>query len=104
MVCTGGTNATGACASGVCTLICATGYTDCNRMNGDGCEINTSVSPINCGTCGTVCGSAPHASPVCNTGVCGIRCDTGFLNCDGDTSNGCEFMSTGAVGGTTGCP
>jgi hypothetical protein len=93
-ICTGGTNATPVCTAGMCTLVCGPGFNDCDRDRANGCEINTTVSPLNCGTCGTVCPTSPNASATCSGGVCGIRCASGFLNCDGDTSNGCEYMGT----------
>lgn len=42
-----------------------------------------------CGSCGSVCGSE-QAAPSCATGTCVLNCNTGFDDCDGNKSNGCE--------------
>jgi len=46
-----------------------------------------------CGDCTTVCyGAIPalRQHNTCTAGRCGIACDPGFGDCDGDPSNGCE--------------
>ena len=58
-------------------------------MASNGCETNTNTSPANCGACGTVC-NATNGTATCAGGACGITCATGFGNCDGMVSNGCE--------------
>jgi hypothetical protein len=46
----------------------------------------------NCGSVGNDCTALPNVSTVhCAGGVCVIdTCQTGFGNCDGDVTNGCE--------------
>ncbi len=121
------------CASGECTLVCDSGFRDCDDDASTGCEaslssaatcgsceqtcsgttpfcdIDTCVAecPVgstlctdscadldsavrNCGTCGNECNDAPNASPLCTEGSCGLRCDTGFFNCDMASATGCE--------------
>jgi formylglycine-generating enzyme required for sulfatase activity len=51
--------------------------------------VDTDNSVLNCGGCGAQC-SLSNATPQCNTGLCLIACATGFGDCDGDRSNGCE--------------
>ncbi|MDY0000802.1 MAG: MopE-related protein [Polyangia bacterium] len=48
------------------------------------------LSDINhCGSCNHQCTNA-HGSTSCVSGVCTPVCDSGWGNCDGDPSNGCE--------------
>jgi hypothetical protein len=51
---------------------------------------NTQTSTTNCGTCGHVCPSGPHATAVCTTGTCGTTCNSGFADCNGIAADGCE--------------
>ena len=83
-------------SSGVCAAACATGETNC----ANNC-VNLATSAQNCGRCGNVCpwpsavpGGVPNAVPGCRSGVCGYDvCLTGFMDCDGNTANGCETNS-----------
>jgi hypothetical protein len=43
-----------------------------------------------CGGCNTVCTAPQNATSTCSGGTCGVVCDPGFADCDGDPSNGCE--------------
>jgi hypothetical protein len=47
-------------------------------------------STTNCGTCGKVCPAVANATSYCSNGVCGFNCSSGYGNCDGNSSNGCE--------------
>jgi len=47
------------------------------------------TDPNNCGACGNVCSSA-NGTAGCTSGNCGITCNTGYGNCDGNIANGCE--------------
>lgn len=94
--CTAGNNiGQRACAAGVCSGTCGTGYADCD---GDkrvtGCETPLSLlanDPDNCGFCGTVCSSNNIATRTCDNGACNGSCNPGFANCDGNNrTNGCE--------------
>jgi hypothetical protein len=50
---------------------------------------DTGSPPVTCG--GTTCMLAHSTAPTCMMGRCTIGvCDTGFLNCDGRNSTGCE--------------
>jgi hypothetical protein len=84
------TNATATCASGTCGISsCSAGYSNCNGVDGDGCE--TDIHTLtNCGGCGIACTRA-NAVEDCSTGVCTTAaCNAGFGNCDGLDANGCE--------------
>jgi hypothetical protein len=55
-------HATPSCNSGVCAILsCAPGFADCDKVAANGCEVDLTQDPKNCGTCAHVCG----------TGVCG---------------------------------
>lgn len=82
------------CAGGICTAIaCGTGMADCN---GDGatCEVNLKTDPKNCGRCGNVCafnaGVTSHGTLTCTASGCGVSCDSGHIDCDGDYRTGCD--------------
>src|SRR5262249_31417046 len=79
------------CQSGACsTAVCVGGYADCNGVPDDGCEATPASDRDNCGACGNVCSFAT-APAECNDGVCGFSvCDTGYADCDGSSTNGCE--------------
>ncbi|MGA2449773.1 MAG: hypothetical protein ABTD50_13905 [Polyangiaceae bacterium] len=64
----GTANATAFCSAGVCALACQTGFADCDGVNGNGCEVQTSTDVANCGGCGTACDASEHA--VCASGQC----------------------------------
>jgi hypothetical protein len=85
------TNVTTAlCSAGACVLdTCVSGYADCDHSYATGCEtpLNTLT---NCASCGTGCALA-NATATCGSGTCAVQtCDTGWGNCDGVASNGCE--------------
>lgn len=82
------------CVDGGCVLECFSGYEDCDRNAANGCEGRLLDDPTNCGRCGRVCdASADNAGgQSCASGRCYYGyCLTGFLDCDGDRSNGCEI-------------
>jgi Kelch motif/Galactose oxidase, central domain len=64
--------------------VCQTGQVIC----GTTCSDNTS-DVNNCGFCGHIC-SNNNASPACTNSVCALTCNSGFADCDGNPSNGCE--------------
>lgn len=115
------------CVGGTC--VCQQGWGECNGYAGDGCERNLLTDPLNCGYCGVRCG----LGQTCVGGVCksqgtndttvpcaGITCgahqscvgscvcNSGWGNCNGLTSDGCEIdlgasrLNCGACG--TACP
>jgi uncharacterized repeat protein (TIGR01451 family) len=84
------------CRSSACVISgCPAGTEDCDAQQGNGCETNTQTDNANCGGCGLVC-APQHANGVCVAGHCTIgSCATGFSDCDGLPSNGCEYDNTG---------
>ncbi len=65
---TTGTHANGAiCTAGVCGLTCESGFGDCNQVAADGCEVQTTSDPANCGECGHSCQGAFCVASVCGT-------------------------------------
>jgi len=90
--CTGRANTTGAgCNMGACEVTCSPGFRNCDGMVGNGCEVNI-TTPTNCGGCGTNCGALANVGTTsCTSGSCAIStCASGYANCDGLPSNGCE--------------
>ena len=86
------------CSGGVCTLTCGAAYITC----GSKC-VNTSIDPSNCGGCGNRC-SLAHATSGCSGGACFIAfCDTGFSDCNGLASDGCEVDTSSTVTSCGGC-
>ena len=84
-------HATASCSTGACTYTaCDAGYTDCNGVKADGCEVHTDADVTSCGTCGNAC-AANNATPTCTGGACKVgTCDVGFADCDTQYGNGCE--------------
>jgi hypothetical protein len=88
------------CVRGSCQVTaCPSGTSDCDGNAMNGCEVNT-TSPSTCGTCGALVDCnvrTAHATglscslmpPACNF----TMCETGFVNCDGDRTNGCELAN-----------
>jgi hypothetical protein len=84
------------CDSGGCDYgSCDGGWGDCDGDRSDGCETYLYQDDA----CGTSCGDrvdcnaeVAHASgPYCDAGSCDYAsCDSGWGNCDGDRSDGCE--------------
>lgn len=73
------------CVAGTCQLLCMAPSTKC----GGKCT-NTDTDPDNCGACAVAC-SLPNATPGCSGGSCTVAsCSSGYGNCDGVASNGCE--------------
>jgi hypothetical protein len=84
-------NSNSQCMSAACTLVaCNAGYSNCDAIAGNGCEVDSATDPNHCGSCGNVCPYGPHSTPVCNNSVCAIVCDPGYADCDKNPNNGCE--------------
>ena len=82
------------CSGGSCTLVCDTGYLNCDGNLTNGCETTPSTDALNCGGCGVVCPSLPNTSPsMCVGGTCSFGCGAGYANCDGLVTNGCEIST-----------
>ncbi len=89
-------NSSTTCGSGTCLISsCNSGFANCDGSNGNGCE-NPLNTLSNCGGCGVSC-SIPNASASCTTRSCQLAsCNTGFDNCDSNSSNGCELNHNSA--------
>ena len=117
------------CELGSCkNLGCVPGFVDLNQDNSDGCEYACTATGEelcdgvdndcngetdetfdltsdvgNCGSCGNVCRLA-NAVARCGSGECAVqRCEAGFINKDGDDSNGCEEPCVVSNGGVEAC-
>ena len=77
------------CSAGTCQVSCQAPLVEC-----EGVCTNPSNDPNHCGGCagaeGVVCTANEHQTAVCVAGVCSAVCETGYLDCDADESNGCE--------------
>jgi collagen triple helix repeat protein len=111
-MCLPAANGASVCAGGICGIgSCNSGFADCDRVAGNGCETNINFDTANCGGCGTMCFPAANGTSACTNGVCGIgSCNAGFADCDKNPSNGCEtnlannVFSCGACGLACGAP
>jgi formylglycine-generating enzyme required for sulfatase activity len=82
------------CAGGVCKISqCTPYYEDCDSVDANGCEVALWTDPNNCNSCGAKC-DATGGTPSCVLGACKIACSSGYGDCDGDVSNGCETNTT----------
>ena len=84
-------NAGASCSAGMCVMgQCDPNWADCNTDTADGCEVDTTSDPANCGGCGSTC-SLEHATAGCQAGSCVVEsCDDLWANCNSDASDGCE--------------
>lgn len=82
------------CTSGSCRIgSCFAGFGDCDALDANGCETSLR-STVDCGGCGIACARA-NASATCLSGTCATAsCNSGFANCDGIDTNGCETSLT----------
>jgi len=56
LACSSANISTRACSAGVCNGACAVGFADCDgNKRTNGCEINTTSDPNNCGVCSSPC-------------------------------------------------
>ncbi|PKN32099.1 MAG: hypothetical protein CVU63_20515, partial [Deltaproteobacteria bacterium HGW-Deltaproteobacteria-20] len=55
----------------------------------DGCEVDLDQNTAHCGACNKQCGTA-NGTASCSDGVCSIQCNSGWGDCDGVNTNGCE--------------
>lgn len=84
-------NASASC-SGQCQLAsCNANYGNCDGILSNGCETNTLSSSSNCGACGNACSLPNTSQSACSSGSCKVvTCSSGWVDCDGISSNGCE--------------
>jgi hypothetical protein len=95
-----------ACVDGECVktpLACDDGdpCTADSCVEPDGCKHVVADNQTDPDHCGASCAPCPkpttaqvHTIAVCQAGVCGFACETGFWNVDGDFGNGCEVACT----------
>ena len=78
---------------------CETGFADCDSSSANGCETNIYADVNNCGSCGNNCLSLPHVYQAsCDKGRCNVSsCYSGYDNCDGLGTNGCEVSTDNDV-------
>jgi hypothetical protein len=107
----------GSAASGG-SAACSSGWADCDKNAANGCETNLASNGKNCGECGAYCAAGRScvngqcviekdagspcnsssecgAGQVCVNGLCVVEqdagpCSSGWADCDGNPSNGCE--------------
>ena len=96
--CPAGTNQAATCTDGVCGVMCAAGFGDCNDDPSDGCETDVNTDPTHCGACGAGCVAPANAPAQCVAGACMFdgTCNGGFGDCDADAVNGCEERLPGS--------
>jgi hypothetical protein len=85
---------TPSCGGGACSIVCASGYGNCDGSVATGCETQTSTSASHCGGCNKPC-SPKNGTGVCQNSTCAIgSCITNFQDCDAAYSTGCEANVT----------
>jgi hypothetical protein len=71
---------------------CDAGYADCNNDLSDGCETSVLDDPDNCNACSHVCSLENVSIDQCSGGQCTVgACATGYSDCNGQSSDGCEI-------------
>jgi len=85
-----------ACDPVLCSCVCPEGLKPC----GQECK-DFANDAANCGGCGKACpvpAGGLNVAPTCEEQKCGLKCFTGFVDCNGDLmkegGNGCEVNST----------
>ena len=98
-VCAAVQNGTPGCVNSNCAIAsCSTGFADCDKALGNGCEIDTTSNVSHCSACGMACPALANATPACATSMCKIgSCNAGFADCDKALANGCEINTTNDV-------
>jgi len=77
------------CDDGACAIACDDGFGDCDDNADTGCEIEFVEDPEHCGDCDTVC-TNDNGRTECVDGECVPSCATGYKDCNGDPTDGCE--------------
>ena len=74
---------------------------DCDGSADEDFDLNSDLD--NCGTCGNACDFAGGVGS-CNAGICEMAgCDSGFGDCNGDMTDGCEQNLLNDVNHCGGC-
>ncbi|MBN8610166.1 MAG: DUF4114 domain-containing protein [Deltaproteobacteria bacterium] len=74
---------------------------DCDGRTDEGFDLTSEIA--HCGTCATQC-QFPNGTPDCVDSVCVLTaCNSGYVDSDGDPSNGCEYACTPGAGGVEVC-
>jgi len=92
-VCPSGANSVAQCSASTCGLVCDAGYADCNINSTDGCEVNVTADPDNCGNCGNPCPFRPASTRTCVASACSYTCNGTFVDCNGLPADGCEVQA-----------
>jgi hypothetical protein len=89
--CPAAANTVPSCVTGTCAATCVAGFGECDGDRSNGCETELANSVAHCGSCGRSCLTANVTAATCAGATCRITtCATGFADCDGNASNGCE--------------
>jgi hypothetical protein len=80
------------CSQGSCVHFCRPPDGNCDGDWENGCERDIYYDELNCGSCGYHCPDYPDSASVCRAGSCDLVCDSGYRDCDGGTTNGCEVQ------------
>ncbi len=87
-------HATSTCSMRTCHVdTCDLGWANCDRMDPNGCEVETASNAMHCGGCNRPC-ARPNSTATCVNSSCQYQCAPNFWDLDGDPSNGCEYACT----------
>ena len=73
---------------------------DCDGAIDEGFDLTQ--DPANCGACGTRC-AQPNAAGTCEASACAYECLPGYVDLDGDVTNGCDYFCTESFNGLEVC-
>jgi hypothetical protein len=72
---------------------CPAPFAECDGNPNTLCETRLDTDPSSCGGCGKACpAGAAHQVATCASNACGVACEHGFSDCDGNPANGCEAV------------
>jgi hypothetical protein len=70
---------------------CHSTWNDCDKMDGNGCEVHSDTDVEHCGRCNNPCPEGEHAESRCGGARCYIRvCEGGYGDCNDHFEDGCE--------------
>jgi hypothetical protein len=78
------------CSGGSCGASCGDKETACKPTTGSPYCAATASDSLNCGSCGKACPTPANAIPGCSDSACGFACTTGYVDCNGVATDGCE--------------